>query len=111
MEQFASSCIEQINDPNWHLEEPNMKKKQLYKTLLQPTINTWLQKLAITHHLKQTTKKWHIHNMNQQKVQIYEQEWIKHWRTHKTLHGPTETNIYEMEISTKQYLYLQKPEK
>jgi len=54
---------------------------------LQPTTHSWLQKLAITHHLKQTTKHWNIHNG--------EQHVIKKW-------GNTDKNGMDVKTTYKQ---------
>ena len=53
--------------------KPNRNKT--YKKLKQPTIQSWLQKLSITHHLNQTQQQWNIHNEQQHEVQRNEILW------------------------------------
>ena len=70
------------------MASPNAKniKKNLYQKHKQPTIDSWLTKLAITHHLKQTTKSWKIHANDQLITQQRETQWGDKWEKHAEIH-------------------------
>ena len=65
LEQFQYASLRDIQNPKWFLQARKPSGKRIRKSHKQPTINTWLQKMAITHHLRQTTKTWKIHTENQ----------------------------------------------
>jgi len=50
-------------------------QRMLYQKYKQPAIKSWIQKLAIMHHLKRTTPEWQIHTKLQKTVKINEMEW------------------------------------
>ena len=56
-------------------ENGKKSRKQLYQKYKQPKVETWIQKMAITQHLSQTTKNWNIHNETQQGIIQQEQAW------------------------------------
>jgi len=62
--------------------------------------------MAITHYLRQTTKKWHIHNMNQQIIQKREEEWKRHWEKHNKIHqNTTQNKKTEKLLNNNTYIY------
>jgi len=64
-EQFHFKRIRVINDTEWYQKTNKPTKQQLHQKHNQPAIKTWIQKLAITHHLRQTTNSWKIHTNEQ----------------------------------------------
>ena len=86
LEQFQNNCIRQIEDPKWYKRERKLTTTEVYKKYKQPLVKTWIQKMAITHHLHQTTTSWNIHPHTQKNAQQREQEWQQEWRKHKLFH-------------------------
>jgi len=56
---------------------PKPSKEHLYQRRKQPTIRFWLTKLAITHHLQQTTNSWEIHTSAQHIAEQRENQWVE----------------------------------
>jgi len=84
--QFQFKCLRQIQNPQWILQEHKPARDQLNLKYKQPTIQTWIQKLAVTQHLHQTTRNWNIHNMTQYQVKQIAGKWQQHWALRKKLH-------------------------
>ena len=72
----------------------------------QPTIQTWLQKIAITQHLKQTTKDTNIHTPEQPMTQTWEKQWKEKWQQRKLLLN-TKQPSQEQQNTLERYLYYQ----
>ena len=66
LEQFQLPILREIRNPKWYLQTRKPPSKELHKHYKQPAINTWLQKMAIAQHLRQTTQHWTIHTKNHQ---------------------------------------------
>ena len=77
LETFMFKCIKQIHEPSWGKQNNTYQKNALPEIYKIPTINKWLQKLMVMHHLRQTCKTWHIHTEKQHTVTINEQMWQK----------------------------------
>ena len=56
MEQFAFKCIGRINGKMWRGGEQEQDRTTLYTKYKQPDIQSWIQKLATTHVLQQTSQ-------------------------------------------------------
>ena len=65
--------------------------KTLYTKYKQPTVKTWIQKLATSHILQQTTPDWGIHTNDQQNENTLPNTWENKWEQHKKLHQNWET--------------------
>ena len=92
---------------------PRNKKNQKIKLLQQykqPTIRTWLNKLAITQHLKQTKNTWKIHTPDQKITTHLENKWKNEWNRHKEILNNTTPNPEQKETA-KQYIYQQQGKK
>ena len=109
VEQFQHKCIRQIHNECWYLQEQKPSRDEINKQYKQPTIKTWLQKLAITQHLRQTKNSWKIHTQEQKSTQILEMQWQEKWQQHKKIHDmkkPTQ----EQQETLKQHIYCQAKE-
>merc|ERR1712112_716374 len=89
LERFTYNCQREMIKPNWILQlknEQHIIQEQINKTITQPSIKTWLQKLRLTHHAKQTKPSWTIHTQDNETIQETEQLWKEEWETiQKTL--------------------------
>ena len=66
-------------------------REHLYKQYRQPTIQSWIQKLATTLVLQQTTPEWKIHTKGQQNTEKLLNAWKIKWQARKNLHTNWET--------------------
>ena len=88
LERFAYNCQKEMVEPNWILqlkEKQYTSKKQINTKLIQPSIKTWIQKLRLTHHARQTKDSWTIHTQDNETIRETEQLWEKEWETTKTM--------------------------
>jgi len=107
LEQFMFKCIRQIVEPYWYKPGKHIARNSTYKKYNIPTIKTWLEKLAITHHLRQTINTWNIHTEQQQMTIKNERKWIKKWTEHKQMHDTQETRTKKQKQELGKHLYMQ----
>merc|ERR1712112_63662 len=84
LERFTYNCQREMIEPNWILQlkdKQHISQEQINKTIIQPSIKTWLQKLRLTHHAKQAKPSWTIHTQDNETIQETEQIWEKEWET------------------------------
>lgn len=70
-------------------------RKTLYGKYNQPTIKTWIQKMATTHVQKQMTDTWKIHTQEQQNATQIINTWRNKWLLRKKLHTHWEKKNHE----------------
>jgi len=56
-----------MENPTWYLQRKKYCRGELYRHYKIPTLNTWLRKLSITHHLRKTGHGWIIHTKHTRK--------------------------------------------
>ena len=69
MEGFSYKCIRQIRNKHRYKEDKRLSRDSIYKKYTQPTITSWVRKLATTHYLRQTTNSWKIHTHEHANIQ------------------------------------------
>ena len=95
----------QMDGPYWYKQIKKPKQSELYAKHKQPTLESWIRKLAIMHHLNQTTHDWQIHTKNQQMVKQNEHEWQEKWLLRKKLHENFNKRTQEQTEYLKQHIY------
>ena len=79
------------------MQKQKTQQGKTYTNLLQPT-TTWINKLAITQHLRQTTKTWNIHTTQQHITTYREQQWQQKWQKLKKLHDLGEQRTHQQNL-------------
>ena len=68
-----------LENRHWIYDTRKPQKHQTHTQLQQPTTMSWINKLRVTHMLRQTREGWNIHNKQtpfvQNTIKIWQQEW------------------------------------
>ena len=111
LETFAFKCTKRMIEPDPKEREKNISQAQTYQKLQIPTIQSWLEKMAIVHHLRQTRNDWNIHTETQTRTQRQEQKCKNKWQTHKNIHQNPQNLTTEQKNYLTTHIYMQQSPK
>jgi len=106
--QYMCRNIRQMHNPYWYLRKYKQIQLSLYEKYRHPTLQSRIQKLAITQHIRQTTPDRQIHTTRKKRVKINQTEWKHKWRTPKELHRSYQRCTPTQKIYRPRQLYMQK---
>ena len=95
LEKFTFNCHREMIEPNWILQlkdNKHISQEQVNEKMAQPSIKTWLRKLRLTHHAKQTKTSWMTHTQENDTILETEQIWNKEWETTQQALQQTKNN-------------------
>jgi len=106
MDSFAHKCIRQMHNKDRYKTQTWISRDTLYGKYAQPTIYSWLLKLATTHYLRQTTYTNKIHTHEHRNIQHIHTMWIATWGQHRKYNQTKQEQQATSPTSTDAHLYM-----